>query len=168
MDKTNVVLVGFACSGKSTVGKLLAVKLHKNFVDVDEQIRLTYPEAWNRFCTCGDEAAFRAAECDTVAHLSCCNNAVISCGGGTPLSDNFAALADNSVVVWLDVLPQTVRKRLGNEPRPLFDNLNDTELADFVAARKPVYRKFVDVTLSADNLSPDSLADKIVELLQKK
>ena len=84
-----IYLTGFMCSGKTRVGKALATRLELPWYDVDRVAEgrigplLPYIQQHG-------EAAFRREEADVLAELARASDAVISCGGGTPLNDSLA------------------------------------------------------------------------------
>ncbi len=162
MSNGNVVIIGFACAGKTTAGRLLAEKLGKRFVDTDEEIRTLFPDKWKKFCENDDEQAFRQAEADVVFALSHCRNTVIACGGGTPTLSCFGTLAAHATVVWLTVFADSVMSRLGNVARPLFDSLTERQLDDFICRRNEIYSKFADFSVATDEKTPDEVADEII------
>lgn len=158
----NIILIGFATSGKTTVGKLLAAKMGKKFVDLDD---LTYAE-YNKLCvdeSNWNEALFRQSErkiCKTLDVSNC----VIACGGGTPMCEEFKKLAQCGTVVWLKVSAEQVRKRLGNTARPLFDKLTVEQLREFVNQRVKYY-DFADVAVDTDNRMPQEVTEAICDKL---
>lgn len=156
-----VVLIGFASSGKTTVGKLLADRLGVAFVDVDDLTYAHYNAKDN-----WDEQQFRAAEQAVVDQLKV-DNCVVACGGGTPVQPNFNKLTQGNTVVWLQVSASTVAARLGNVSRPLFDGKSVDQLSDFVSKRSQIYKQVASFTVVADDKTPLQVVDEILELLHK-
>ena len=158
-------MIGFAASGKSSVGKLLAEKLNVAFVDTDAEIQrhcgLSVQEIFDRF----GEAYFRQKENELLASLAPRQNIVVACGGGSVLAENFRELADDSVVIWLTATAATVKSRLGNISRPLFDNLSERQLAEYIDCRAPFYRRYAQVTLPTDDFTVEELADRVIAVL---
>ena len=159
--KKIVLMIGFACCGKSTVGALLASRLGCKFVDTDSEIakrcNLTVSEIFERY----GEERFRQMEIALLASLADCQDAVVSCGGGSTLVDNFGQFAANSVVVWLTATAETVSRRLGDTPRPLFDSLSVEALAQYVERRSAVYKMYAEVQFATDDKTPEQVAEKI-------
>ena len=161
--KNNIVLIGFATSGKTTVGKLVAKKTKMNFVDLDDMTYAEYKKI--HFADNGkwDEELFRKAEsavCDNLDVTNC----VVACGGGTPTRKEFAKLCSGGTVVWLKVSAEQVAMRLGNTERPLFDNLTLSELKTFVAKRTEYY-EIAELQVDTDNKTPQEVADEICKAL---
>lgn len=159
-----VALIGFACSGKTTVGSLLAASLNLPFCDLDALVEQRTAKSIADIFASGGEPAFRQAEADALSAAP--QNAVVSCGGGTVLCDGFASFAEQSTVVWLRVGAQAVFARLGNVRRPLFDGLTERQLTQCVERRNRVYAQYADVVVDVDNLTPEQVAELVRSLLQ--
>lgn len=134
----NVVLVGMAGSGKSSVGKALAEITGRQFVDTDllieEREGMTIPEIFSKF----SERRFREIESDVISELYLKNGLVISTGGGAILSENNRdMLRANGKVVF-------IRRKISEcdfKGRPLFEN-GGAEQVYF--KRLPLYQKTAD------------------------
>src|SRR6478752_3607012 len=122
----NLVLVGFSCSGKTTLGRNLARRLHLQFVDsdkhVEEMIGKTIPEIFAQ----DGEAAFRTLEREAITEILAGQNQVVSTGGGAFIDPvNRSRLREGNLVIHLQVRPETVVERLKNSrsgrPRPLLE-----------------------------------------------
>lgn len=118
--KKNIYLIGFMGSGKTTVGKVLAEELNRNFIDIDEKIEcdlgLTIPEIFKQ----NGETFFRKKEKKWVTRSSHSKNMVVSLGGGSVLDpENWERITDSGITVALncplDVL-QTRLKEITNRP----------------------------------------------------
>lgn len=159
-----VVLIGFACGGKTTVGKLVAARLGLPFVDTDELVcNMRSASVSEIFAKQGQEA-FRKTESQVLRLIP--QNAVVSCGGGTVLADGFAEFVQqNSTVIWLKVLPCKILQRLGDKPRPLFDGLSKDQLQCFVEDRNKEYCKYATIAINTDDISAQEVADKVVEYI---
>ena len=140
-----IFLIGFMCSGKSTVGRVLAPMLGLPFVDLDrmveERVGPLLPFVQHK-----GEIAFRQKENEVLGQLLASPDAVIATGGGTPCDgDNLARMKQAGRVVWLDVpldmlMPRIIRT--GGD-RPLLFGLKDNALQERVKelleARTPIY-----------------------------
>lgn len=157
-----IVLIGFACSYKSSAGKLLAKKLNYEHVDTDKLIeQFAGKTVADIFATDG-ENAFRGLERQALLSLTDCDNVVISCGGGTATCSDFKLLANNATVVWLTANAATVRSRLGDVARPLFDGKSEKEIANLIEIRTPYYNQYADITVATDNLNSMQVADVVL------
>lgn len=116
VNKTsNVVLVGMPSCGKTTVGKLVAQKLSKTFVDLDSEIQRGGKSPAQLIEECGEER-FRAVEQAVAANFAKQHGLVIATGGGTVLNNqNVEALRQNGFVVWL----QRDLQLLSTQNRPI-------------------------------------------------
>ena len=149
-----IVLIGFACSYKTSVGKILAKKLGYDFVDIDDEItRLAGCSIKDIFTECG-EKEFRNFESRALDSCYGIENTVIACGGGSATLKEFEALAKESTIVWLKVNAKTVFDRLDGTSRPLFDNLSISELDKILAQRNAVYALCAqDIAIETDGLT---------------
>src|SRR5947209_19012406 len=111
----NLVLVGFSCSGKTTLGRNVARRLRMQFVDTDrfieEMTGRTIPHIFRE----DGEAAFRAFERDAIGRIMAERNQVVSTGGGPSVdADKGDKLRTSTLASHLQVLPETVVDRLRN------------------------------------------------------
>ena len=156
-ELTNIVLIGMPSSGKTTVGKLVADKLHRPFLDTDTETEIrtgkTVPELFAE----GGEENFRREERATVADCAARTGAVIATGGGAPMfPENRAALKSNGHIFLL----HRDTEKLDTAGRPLSRDL-DT-LKEMYEARMPVYKAFAESEAVNDG-SPEECANTIVE-----
>ena len=138
-----IVLIGLMGTGKSTVGKRLAARLHLPFVDADHEIEhaagLGIPEIFARY----GEAEFRDGERRVLARLIDGKPKVIATGGGAFMQPETRALIlEKTIAIWLDadidVLVERVGRRDGS--RPLLANRDPRQvLTELAAIRNPVY-----------------------------
>ena len=160
-----IVLIGFAATYKSSVGKLLSEKLNLPHVDTDDVLQTNARQTIQQIFDTHGEQAFRRAENDLIGQLCTQDNVVISCGGGSVLASNFTELAQNAVVVWLTATAQTIKSRLGTPARPLFDGLTESQLQQYVDSRTLHYQQYANVCLPTDGLSSTQVAQQLYELI---
>lgn len=170
IDNKNIVLTGFMGTGKTTIGKLLAKQLERDFVDTDQLIEArqetTIPEI---FATQG-ETAFRLMEAEIAQELGKREGLVISTGGRLMLDpSNADALSRNGRVFCLVASPQEILSRLVSDKdnhRPLLDVPNPSEqVLELLKKRKEGYRRFLE--LATDNKQPAEVAKNILECIKK-
>jgi shikimate kinase len=140
-----VFLIGFMCSGKSTVGRQLAPLLGLPFIDLDREVEARVGPLLP-FIQRHGEAAFRAREAAVLQELAVGAAAVIATGGGTPCAPGHMELMRRAgSVVWIDVpmpalMPRIVR---AGGDRPLLFGLKGAALeqrvAQLLSARTPRY-----------------------------
>ena len=112
----NIVLIGFRGTGKSTVGRLLAKHLERDFIDSDKYIEDSTEKTIKSIFEEDGEEGFRKIEADTIAELSKADNKVISTGGGAVLKeDNVRNLKDNGFLVLLEATPEIIHNRIAQD-----------------------------------------------------
>jgi shikimate kinase len=162
----NLVLVGFSCSGKTTLGRNLARRLRLRFVDsdrfVEEMTGRSIPDIFRE----DGEAAFREIEAQAIAKITADRRQVISTGGGAFVNQtNRDALRNGNLVVHLHVRPETVVDRLRNSrsgrPRPLLDSPDPLgRVIELMEQRKEAYSA-AHVTISVDGRSRFELVGEL-------
>ena len=162
-----IILIGFASSGKSTVGRILADKLQTNFYDTDalieKETHLTVAQIFSQF----GEEHFRALENQTMERLRNVDNAVIALGGGSVLCAAFSALTENATVVWLQVSADKAIERLaGDFTRPLFSGLTFAAFHDLITKRNLLYSAAHNLAVDTDSKTPDQVAQEILRCIQ--
>lgn len=158
-----IVLVGMPGSGKSTVGRLVAERLGRPFVDTDDLFQHLHGRSVPDYLRHHGEPAFREAEATAVDAACAMRGAVIGAGGGAILDPLHRwALWHHGFVAWLDVPPEVLVARLEADPvaRPTFQPYGADRLASVLTARVPFYRA-ADLHLDAGR-APDRLADEVV------
>ena len=167
-EAPGIVLIGLPGSGKSTVGRCVAERLNRPFIDLDWEIeRSTGRSAADHIARDG-EAAFREIERRQVQAACAVAGAVIATGGGAPLDPlNRWAFMQHGLRVRLDVPLDRLAARLQADAvgRPLLGDDALAGLTRTAADRAPVYRA-VDMALDADR-EPEAVADEIVAAGQK-
>ena len=163
---TNIVLIGFMGSGKTTVGMALSAKSDMGFLDTDALIESKENCKISTIFAEKGEAHFRALENATLRSLATTKDEVISTGGGIVSSpDNCELLKKTGKVVYLRVSPETVIKRLeGDMSRPLLmgeDKLSRVE--ELLASRRVLYESTADRIVDVDDLSVEEIVDSIMK-----
>lgn len=134
----NTVLIGMPGCGKSTIGRLLADRCGKQFVDADERIEELAGKSIPEIFAQDGEMVFRNWETQALAELGKQSGLVIATGGGCVTQErNYPLLHQNGVIYWVK---RDIAK-LPTQGRPLSQS---AKLEDMYAARKPLYEKFAD------------------------
>jgi shikimate kinase len=162
----NLVLVGFSCSGKTTIGRNLARRLRLRFVDTDRYIEdlagRTIPDIFRQ----DGESTFRELERDAILDLCAERRQVLSTGGGAFVdAANRETLREGNLVIHLQVRPETVVDRLRNSksgrPRPLLDAPDPlARVIELMEARKEAYSA-AHVTIGVDGRSRYELVGEL-------
>lgn len=157
-DTANVVLIGMPGSGKTTIGKAVAEKLGREFVDMDAVVEARTGKSIQSIFAEAGEAEFRRLEAEAIVDYSKRSSLVIATGGGAVMAEeNRLNLAQNSFVFLLERNLDLLE--IGNG-RPLSSSRD--ALAGLYAKRIPVYRAFADVEIDNNGLTADAVAS-IVE-----
>jgi len=166
--KTNIILTGMPGAGKSTVGVILAKTLGMDFVDVDIRIARTQGMPLQTLLdTCGIDAFLKAEEQEALA-LDV-SDTVIATGGSMVLSEAaMTHLMKNGVNVYLAVPLRILAERLINiKTRGVVAKPGET-LADVWAARKPLYKKYAQITVNCGDLTTEEIVAEICLKYQKE
>ena len=167
----NVVITGFMCSGKTSVGKKLAEKLNFDFLDTDDlvenKVGMRITEIFEKY----GEPYFRELEAQIIKEVSEKNKLVISTGGGVVLrEENVNNLRKNGVIINLVAKPETIYERLKKQPgiRPLLNKPNPLEEIKKLLEYRERYYKNCDFRIETDNLSVEEIVEKILNFLKTK
>ena len=156
-DKENIALIGMPSSGKSTVGRILADMLERDFIETDELIVENVGKSIKDIFKEDGETAFRDIESDVVKQVSTKNGKVIATGGGSILrSENLRALQQNSRLVFID---RSLENLIASDDRPLSQDMNAVKA--LYEARYEKYKAAADVSVNGDN-SPKAVAEEII------
>lgn len=158
-ETKNIVLIGMPGSGKSTVGKLLAKKIDREFLDTDEIIAEKFDLPANIIKEKG-EAEFRKIETDVLKDACKMSGKVIATGGGAVTrEENYNIIKQNSIVVFLN----RHINRLETKGRPLSQREGIEKLYE---SRIKLYKKFADKEIAFETELPDEIISKIKEILR--
>ena len=157
-QKQNIVLIGMPTCGKTTIGKELADKLGKTFVDIDSLIEEEIQMPISEFLNKDNEKEFRDIEEKIVERIAKMNNLIISTGGGVIKRQvNIERLKKNGVVVFID---RDVHLLMPASDRPLSSNLND--LKKLYNERYEIYKIAADIVVK-NNTKINDVITKIIE-----
>lgn len=168
--KSNIALIGFMGTGKTTVGKLLAEKLGKRFIETDELIAKRVGKSIPKIFEEDGETRFREVERELIKEVAEMKNVVISCGGGVVLNrTNIERLKINVVLVLLTTSPEAILKRTSNDNgRPLLNTPSRLEeIKELLRFRKSFYNSAADFMIDTTNLEIDEVVDKIINQVSK-
>jgi shikimate kinase len=163
---TVAVLVGPPGAGKSTIGRLLAVRLSVPFRDTDADIESTAGKSIPDIFFDDGEEAFREMERSAVRKALDEHDGVLSLGGGAVLSaDTRQDLRDHDVV-FLNVSLSDATKRVGmSGARPVLALNPRAQLQLLLAERLPLYREVARHEVATDGKTPAEVAGEVADLL---
>ncbi len=154
----NIYLVGYRCTGKTTIGKALAKLMNRPFMDTDEQIvkenRMTIAQMVEQ----NSWEYFREKERNAVVDVGEKKGHVVATGGGVILDDgNIKVMKKTGFVVWLNARPETIKKWMfkdentkDNRPSLTSKSLME-EIDQTLSARMPLYEKAGDLKVDTDD-----------------
>jgi shikimate kinase len=171
MDPGNVFLVGMMGAGKSTVGKALARRLGRDFIDCDREIveRTGVPIA--TIFEIEGEAGFRRRESAVLAELAARRGAVVATGGGAVLAEeNRRLMHEHGTVVYLHADLDHLHERTRHDnSRPLLAGGDRRAmLAALLETRDPLYRETAHLVVESGSPSAGSLAGRIAQALEAR
>ena len=166
--KRNIALIGFMAVGKSAVGRNLARRLGRRFVDLDRLIEKTAGLKVREIFAQKGEAYFRRLEKETLAKVLSQEGQVVATGGGVVLDDdNLALLRERSLLIGLNASTETILKRAGNGgTRPLLKGGDPCERIEELLAARAVRYAQAHAIIDTDELTLSQVVDKIVEIAQ--
>ena len=170
----NIVLIGYRCTGKSSIGELLSRRLKWGFVDTDELIEreaglniedIVAKKGWDEF---------RRIEKEVVKKVSCFDSFVIATGGGVVLDpENVSRLQKNGWIIWLNANPEIIKKRMLKDKKSGFSRpaLTDKdpidEIREVMDMRAPIYKRAADLVIDTNNFSQEEICDMILKKFQR-
>jgi len=164
--KSSIALIGFMGVGKTAVGKALAEKLSRKFVEMDTLIEQkagkSIPEVFQQ----DGEIAFRELEIEVTKEVSKGKNQVIACGGGVVLNKiNIDRLKKESVLVYLTASPEVILKRTSGDgdKRPLLQASDKTAvIREMLSFRQPFYERAADITIDTSQMDINAIVEQII------
>ena len=153
-EQLNVALIGMPSCGKTTIGRALADRLGKRFVDLDEEIVRAAGRSIPDLFAAEGEDSFRAREAEQTARFAREGRQVLSCGGGVvKRPENLRALRQNGVVLFIDRPLDALTVGGG---RPL--STSAEALKTMEAQRRPLYLAAADAVIPNETTVADAVA----------
>jgi len=170
MKKSNIALIGFMGSGKTTIGRILSEKLNMKFYDMDSIIEKKAGMKIKKIFSKYGEDYFRFIEGSITSEISKKESSVISTGGGIiKKTINIKNLKKNGIVIYLKTDLSNVLKRIaGCKNRPLFNEANLNETIKLYNSRKNLYKKSADITIITGNRNINKIVDLIIKSLKRR
>jgi shikimate kinase len=166
-----IVLLGYMCSGKSSVGEVLARRLEWDFLDFDVEIEKREGRIVREIIEAEGEGYFRSLEDALTSEIAEAANLVSAPGGGwITRPELLNRMARGTLAVWLYVTPEeTVRRLKADSIARPFKELDDPteQVSAMISEREPLYR-LADVTIPADVRSVESIAFEIEQMVRTR
>lgn len=165
----NIAFIGMMGTGKTVTAKVVAQKLGKNYLDIDDCIvaKMGMPISV-AFLQLG-EKTFRDYEYDIMCSIVWQENFIISCGGGVPLFKRNMDLIQDFIKVRLTASPEVIYERTKDDfARPLLKDNSPKKIAQIIDEREEAYSAAADITVSTDGKTVEQVADEVIKKLQEK
>ena len=164
----NIALIGYRGTGKSVVGQIVAERLDMKCIAMDERIiekaGMSIPDIVKNH----DWAKFRDIESEVARELAELDNIIIDTGGGViERPENIDVLQANSRIIWLKASMDTIVSRIagGTERPSLTGGKSFTEeVAEVLERRTPKYKSAAQYEIDTDELTPEQIADRVIEI----
>jgi shikimate kinase len=167
----NLVLIGYRCAGKTTVGSQLAAYLRRQFVDTDILLEERHGVIRDIVETHGWDY-FRILEKGIIKEISTQDNLVIAPGGGFVLdADNVMALKKNGFIIWLKADSQSVYERMLGDARTALQRPSLTgkgtvaELEEVMTSRAPLYEKAAEIHVETSAIEATTVVEGVLSIL---
>lgn len=171
MNLNNIFLVGMPGAGKTTVGRQLARRLQRNFIDADHEIEARTGVRIPLIFDIEGELGFRDREAKVIAEFATRKDLVVATGGGAVLRpENRAAMRQGGTVIYLNATPELLYERTKLDPnRPLLQVEDPRrKLDELFAQRDPLYRDVADIVVNSLGGSIGQLVRQVEKQLQKQ
>jgi shikimate kinase len=163
-----IFFIGYRCTGKTTIGKMLALCLDCDFMDIDRTIEKETGSSILQIVETSGWKKFRQLEKQTLMGTKKNKNIVISTGGGIIIDrENQQFIKKNGFCIWLDADIQTIFHRLNNdmktsESRPSLTNADLLkETTKIAMQRKPFYENTAHIRLDTSFHKPEEIVNII-------
>lgn len=167
-NQENIILVGLMGAGKTSVGRMLAKRMGRDFYDTDHEIEsgtgVTIPVIFEIEGVSG----FRAREEKMIEKMTSMHGIVLATGGGAVLSPvNRSRLKSHGRVIYLRATPEDLWRRTRRDRnRPLLQTPNPlAKLKELHAQRDPLYLEIAELIVDTGAQSVGNLTSKIQKLI---
>jgi shikimate kinase len=165
----NLYLIGYRCTGKTSVGNALARTLAWPFIDTDSEIVNVHGLTVKEIVRVQGWKSFREKEKQVLVRVAALDKHVIATGGGVVIDpENVTCMQNSGVTVWLKATPETIKKRMllddnAGELRPaLTSKGNIDEIEETLIKRRPLYENAMDFAVDTDFFGIDDISSRIL------
>jgi shikimate kinase len=170
----NIILIGYRCTGKTSVGMALSKRIGKAFCDADDHIEEKAKRSISDMVATEGWDFFRAREKEAIHEVSSFDDYIIAPGGGAVLdAENVKNLKQNGVIVLLEATTQTILERMRldkktEQQRPSLTGKSAyEEIEEVLEFRMPFYMDAMDFSVDTTSKSVEQILDEIVRKLEK-
>ncbi|MCZ6688726.1 MAG: shikimate kinase [Planctomycetota bacterium] len=167
----HLVLIGYRCAGKTTVGRMVADRLGMRFFDTDKLVEAKAKMPIPRIFEEGGEGEFRRLESEVIEEISGGDGKVIAVGGGGVCrGKNVSSLKKKGRLFFLQITPEEVKKRMESDPAasasrpPLTRDDVLEEARELMTRRERFYKEAADFTIPAVDRPPEEIVEEIIKL----
>ena len=163
----NIVLIGMPACGKSTIGVLLAKSLNLNFIDTDLIIQQKYNKLLSEIIQIDGITGFIEKESNAIRSINCIDSFCISTGGSAVFSDiAMQHLQKNGIIIYIKVDFKEIQERISDiKTRGVVLEESKT-LYDSYLERTPLYEKYANITINANNKTVEEIVYEISSVIQ--
>lgn len=166
----NIFLIGLMGAGKTTVGRALAKKLHRRFIDSDHEIEARTGASIPLIFEIEGEEGFRQRETEAIRDLTAQQGIVLATGGGAILKpENRQCLKAGGVVIYLRASISSILQRTSHDKnRPLLQTADPrARLEELARVREPLYLEVADLVVETGRPNVQSLVQTILAELER-
>lgn len=174
MDKMNIFIIGYRCTGKTSVAECVSLSIGWRFVDTDALLMENRGQSVSEIVENGGWALFREIEKQTLKDICRQEGQVVATGGGIVLDkENIELMRKNGIVIWLRADPDTILSRMIGDSntvslRPaLTDQDLMSEIRQTLSERRPLYKKAMTRAIDTDDKTIPDVASEICTLLKE-
>ncbi len=171
----NLFLIGYRCTGKTTIGKSIAVTMDWSFVDSDLLVIKECKKSIKDIIATEGWQAFRRVERSMIKQVCTKDRQVVATGGGAVLdTNNVRAMKSSGIIIWLRATAETIRERMLQDEttRTLRPALTDkdpvAEIEEVLLARHPYYDNASDFAIPTDNVPVNEITKRIIQDMKDK
>ena len=169
----NIILIGYRCTGKTSVGKKLSERLVLPFSDTDDLIVERAGMSIRKIVEKGGWDLFHQKEKEAIKGLSSMQDSILATGGGVfENQENRETLKRNGFFVWLTADVKTIMERMladqnsGSRRPSLSDDELYTETTTILKKREPTYRELADFTVGTSGKRIEDIVNDILNFLE--
>jgi shikimate kinase len=175
MNPLNLFLIGYRCSGKTTVGRRLAEELSRVFVDTDALVVTQQGRSIKEIVDAHGWEGFREMERMAIENVCGLDGQIVATGGGIVLNDeNVMCMKKSGKIIWLRAKLETIKARMLQDEvtldfRPALTSHDSiSEIEETLQSREPLYKCAMDFYVDTDEYNIREIGDLIIQKIRAK